>query len=104
MMMCRVCGGSFEETELHTAFDAIPYGEGIVEQETNLCCPECGSQELCEEGYCCECATEVPSQELEDGLCRVCVEEAKDTLEWMWGMLSAAQQHWALHHAKRTDE
>jgi len=93
-MMCRVCGGRFDDQELSPACDYHPYGDEFAREQGDLVCPDCGAG-LVEEGYCKECGEEVPDMELEEGLCRVCVEETKESLEWMWGTLSPRQRMWA---------
>lgn len=93
-MMCRVCGRRFYDEELMPVYDVQPYSESGVREMTGFECPDCGAS-LVEDGRCRECSESVPQGELEEGLCRVCVEETRQSLEWMWGMLSARQQAWA---------
>ncbi len=93
-MMCRVCGGRFDEDDMMPVCDSHPYGDGYACEQGEFTCPDCGAS-LVQEGYCKECGEEVPHPELEEGLCRLCVEETKESLEWMWGMLSPCQQMWA---------
>ncbi len=93
-MMCRVCGGRFDDQELSPVYDRHPYGDGYAYEQGDISCPDCGA-DLVQEGYCKGCGEEVPHLELEEGLCRMCVEETMDSLEWMWGALSLHQRMWA---------
>lgn len=94
-MMCRACKASFEPEEVGVVCDEYPYGEGVVEQVTNAVCPNCGADELVDEGCCMECGGEFEAAELQDGLCAVCREDLLQTLDWAWTMLSPAQKTWA---------
>ncbi len=96
-MMCRVCGGRFDDRDVAVSGQRVAYGDGYVTEETGYDCPNCGAA-LSVEGYCRECGDEVPQNELEEGLCRLCTEETKESLEWMWGMLSPSQKAWARSH------
>lgn len=97
-MMCRQCGGRFERSELSVTHDLHPYGDGVVEEMMQVVCPDCGADELYEEHGCAQCGEEWSSSELEDGLCRLCIEELLETLDWAWTMLSPAQKRWAAEH------
>ncbi|MBR5134567.1 MAG: hypothetical protein IKV35_03100 [Clostridia bacterium] len=103
-MICRICGAHFEESEMSVASDRVPYGDGFVRNESEAYCPECGSDYMSDEGYCAECACEIPKEELHDGLCHVCVEEARQALAWMWGMLSPSQKRYAVSNLDWMEE
>lgn len=103
-MMCRVCGGRFEPQELRTAYEAVPYGEGVCDCPAEAVCPDCGAAAVCEEYGCAQCGEEIPSAELNDGLCRLCVEDLHETLDWMWEMLSPVQKRWATEHTDWMDD
>ena len=103
-MICQVCGGRFEGSEMNVLYESVPYGDTFLRREAACCCPECGSEHISEECCCEECSAATAEEELEEGLCRLCAEEAQQAIEWMWGMLSPAQRRYAVSHIDRMDD
>ncbi len=97
-MQCRACGIAFEAGDGERYTERHPYGESEAEQVMGMLCPNCGSEDVWEEARCEECGEEYAASDISDGLCRVCLEQTRQDLEWCFGTLSKAQQRWAAAH------
>lgn len=97
-MICRECAACFDLDECATVAESMPYGDGYARELQGVLCPQCGSSRVDEERVCSSCEQVCSPHEMEEGLCRLCVEETTQTLEWMWDMLSPAQKRWAGEH------
>ena len=99
-MMCRDCRAVFDADDGCAVYDRVPYGEREVHCDAGIVCPQCGSTNVDEEHECRQCERECSSHELDEGLCRLCVEETTEALGWLWNSLTPAQRAWACEHTE----
>ncbi len=97
-MICQVCGARIAPEDWDTAMDRVPYGEGEVEMRGGVLCPVCGSEAVSIAEECLECGGDFAKEELDGGLCRLCVAALNESLDWMWDQLSVPQRQWAAMH------
>ncbi len=102
-MICRECHTPFDADDGDDRMERLPYGEGYALYCAGVACPHCGSEQVEEERECSHCEQECSQDELEDGLCRLCVEETIESLRWLWSSLTPAQRVWASEHTEWMD-